>query len=848
MDRGEDVVEHHALGEQDAILEVVAHPRHERDEHVLAERQVAEVRRGAVGDDVARLHAVADVDQRPLVDAGVLVRALELAQPVDVDPRLRGIRLLGGAHDDARRVDLVDDTGPAGGDCRARIARDDLLHAGADERRLRLDQRHRLALHVRAHERPVGVVVLEERDQGRGNRDKLLRRHVDVVDLIGGDEHHVALVAHGDEILGELALGIDAGVGLGDVMAHLLHGGEIDHLVRHLAVLHLAIRALDEAVLVDARERRERVDEADVGAFRRLDRADAAVVRRVHVAHLEAGALARQAARTQRRETPLVRDLGQGVGLVHELRELRGAEELAHRRRRRLGVDQVLRHHGVDLDRAHALLDGALHAQETDAVLVLHQLADRAHAPVAEMVDVVDLALAVAQVDKRLDDRENVLLAQHAHGVGGIELETHVHLDAADGREVVALAVEEQRVEQVGRRLDGRRLAGPHDPVDVHQRFLAVRVLVDGERVPDERTDVDVIDVEDVELLDLLVLELGQELGVELGPGLGIDLARLEVDDVLGDVAPGEVVRGDQHLLQAAFRELARLAGGDLLARLRHDLAAPRVHEVGERRHAANLLGQERHLPAALRFLDGNLLVEGRQDLLVVEAERVEQRRHRQLAAPVDAHIDDVLGVELEVEPRAAVGDDAGGEKELARGMRAAAVVIEEDARRAVHLRDDDALGAVDHERAVRRHERHVAHVDVLLLHVLDRLRAGLLVDVEHDETQLDLERRRVGHVALHALVDVVLRPLELVAHELERRAARKVRDREHRLEYRLQPVIVGTPAGGLLDHQEVVVGALLHLDQVRHLRDLADRPELLANTLAAVVRLAHVRSSIHPR
>jgi len=40
----------------------------------------------------------------------------------------------------------------------------------------------------------------------------------------------------------------------------------------------------------------------------------------------------------------------------------------------------------------HALLDRALHAQQADAILVLHQLADRAHAAVAEVVDVVDLA------------------------------------------------------------------------------------------------------------------------------------------------------------------------------------------------------------------------------------------------------------------------------------------------------------------------------------------------------------------------------------------------------------------------------------------------------------------------
>ena len=298
------------------------------------------------------LHVIAHRHQRPLVDAGVLVGALELAQTVDVDARLGRIGLLGGADDDTGGVHLIDDAGAARGDGGAGVARHHLLHAGADQRRLGLDERHGLALHVGAHQRAVGVVVLEERDERRGHRHQLLGRHVDVVDLVGRHEQHVALIAAGDEIAGQLALGVDLGVGLGDVVAHLLHGREVDHLVGHLALLDLAVGALDEAVLVDAREGRERVDEADVGAFRRLDRADAAVVRRMHVAHLEARALAREAARAQRREPPLVRDLGQRVGLVHELGELRGAEELAHGRRRRLGVDQILRHHRVDVDRA----------------------------------------------------------------------------------------------------------------------------------------------------------------------------------------------------------------------------------------------------------------------------------------------------------------------------------------------------------------------------------------------------------------------------------------------------------------------------------------------------------------
>jgi hypothetical protein len=61
VDRGEDVVRDDPLREQDRVLEVVAVPRHERDEHVAAERQLAELRGGAVGDDVTLgLHHVAD--------------------------------------------------------------------------------------------------------------------------------------------------------------------------------------------------------------------------------------------------------------------------------------------------------------------------------------------------------------------------------------------------------------------------------------------------------------------------------------------------------------------------------------------------------------------------------------------------------------------------------------------------------------------------------------------------------------------------------------------------------------------------------------------------------------------
>ena len=94
------------------------------------------------------------------------------------------------------------------------------------------------------------------------------------------------------------------------------------HVLDHTAINHLAIRRLDEAELVDARKARKRRDESNVRTFRRLNRTDATVVRRVHVSDLEACTLARESARPQSRKAALVRNLRERIGLIHELREL----------------------------------------------------------------------------------------------------------------------------------------------------------------------------------------------------------------------------------------------------------------------------------------------------------------------------------------------------------------------------------------------------------------------------------------------------------------------------------------------------------------------------------------------
>ena len=171
---------------------------------------------------------------------------------------------------------------------------------------------------------------------------------------------------------------------------------------------------------------------------------------------------------------------------------------------------------------------------------------------------------------------------------------------------------------------------------------------------------------------------------------------------------------------------------------------------------------------AELQPVDG---VEVPDDLVgAAQAEGAQEDGGEELPLAIDPDVQEVLGVVLELDPRAAVRDDLRDVERLVFG-------VEERARRAVELRHDDALGAVDDERAVVRHQRDVAVIDFLLLDVADGLDAGLRVLVPDHEPDRDLERHGVGHAAFLAFVDVVLQlQADGVAADVTDVAARLVR------------------------------------------------------------------------
>ena len=357
------------------------------------------------------------------------------------------------------------------------------------------------------------------------------------------------------QLFGERALRIEFGVGLRDDELAFLDRRQVVNLVGDLAVLDLAVRRLQEAVVVGARVHGQRVDQADVRAFRGLDRADATIVRRVHVAHLEAGTLASQAAGAQGRYAALVRNLGQRVVLVHELRQLAGAEKLLDCSSHRLGVDHFLRHQAFGLGQRQPLLDRALDAHQADAEGILGHLADAADAPVAQMVDVVDRAAAVADVDQYLEHVDHVFPAQRAgaFALARPAADPAVELHPADGGQVVAFRIEEQVLEQVLGRVLGRRLTRAHHAVDLHQRFEAGGRRVDTQRTGNVRTLIQVIHVQRLDVFDTLLDQQLDLLGREFVVCGRQQFAGLLVDHVVREDLALEIFGGTTSVSTPAF-------------------------------------------------------------------------------------------------------------------------------------------------------------------------------------------------------------------------------------------------------------------------------------------------------
>ena len=193
-------------------------------------------------------------------------------------------------------------------------------------------------------------------------------------------------------------------------------------------------------------------------------------------------------------------------------------------------------------------------------------------------------------------------------------------------------------------------------------------------------------------------------------------------------------------------------------------------------------------------------------------AEGAEEDRGQDPLLAVDLGVDQLLLlVDLELQPGAAVGDDAGGVDAL--------LVGEDDAGGAVDLADHHALGAVDDEGALVRHDGDVPHVDLFLPD---------LARVQEDEIDLRLQGDGVGEPLLLALLLAELDVL-LVQGEpavLQEHVAVGALDGERGLEDLLQALLQrGLALQQGLPLEESLVGGELDVDEIRDLHDILVAP-----------------------
>ena len=203
-------------------------------------------------------------------------------------------------------------------------------------------------------------------------------------------------------------------------------------------------------------------------------------------------------------------------------------------------------------------------------------------------------------------------------------------------------------------------------------------------------------------------------------------------------------------------------------------------------------------------------------------AERTDEIGHRHFARPVDAHGHNVVRIRLELDPRAAVRNRRGIVELLARRVDLDAVV---GAGRANELADDDALRAVDDECARIRHEREIAHEHFLFLDL-----ARLAVHEAHIHAQW----RGIGHIALLALVEIILRFAERKGLKGKDEISREILNRRDIAENLCEPHL-----------KKPLIAPALDVEEMRHLHDFLNTRVAIPRATADRHRIEHERC--HP-
>ena len=443
-----------------------------------------------VGDHRAFADSLAHMDHGTLVDAGPVVRAHKLQQIVDIDPFF-GIRLhpftvfrcfavfrhnhLSSGHRGYLARSFTDNHGVG-------IFGHLRFHPCSHHGGFRNEQRYPLALHVRAHQGSVRIIMFQERNERGRHRNQLLRRYIHVMNFVRFNLEKLAAITNGDSWRSKLAMTIHRRVRLRHNEIFLLIRREEIQFIGDFSRFHLAIRGLNESEFIDPTKGRQAGDQADVRAFWRFDRADPSVMGRMHVADFESCAFPTQTPGSKGGQTTFVRHFAQGIRLIHQLRELTPTKEVTNHRRQSLRVDQFLRSHsfGIDVKQRHPLFHQSLRSAQACPALIGEKLSHRPYATTAQMINVIRRPLAQAKVDQITGGGHHIFPGQNAGQQIGLQAKLLIQLVPTHATDVITLRIEEKTLQQRLRVRHRGGIAGAQTPINFFEGGFGIlgRILL----------------------------------------------------------------------------------------------------------------------------------------------------------------------------------------------------------------------------------------------------------------------------------------------------------------------------------------------------------------------------------
>ena len=724
MNGGVQVILAETFGDQNGVFMVVPFPGYESYEYIVAESQLAAIGRHAVCQCVSRFYAVALGYDRVLVDAGGLVGTHEFDDVV-------GVKLaIVCADNDLTASDSFDSAGMFRQDADTGVLTSDPFHAGADERCFRTQERYSLTLHVRTHQSSVRIIVFKEWNEGRTDGYDLLRGYVHQHDFVWFRFEYVRATAARYVLMNEVTFRIERFARLRDDLVFFNVCSHIFALVSDGVCLFVdqAVRCLDEAILIDDPVVGQGRNQTDVRTFRGFYRAHTSIMGVMYVADFEPRTFTGKTARSQSGKTTLMRELCQRVRLVHELGQLGAAEEFLDSSYDWADIDERLYTHLILVLGSHSLANHPFHTGETDTELVLQELTDAADATIAQMVDVITLAIALHHVQEIVNAGDDIADLQRAVIVFAVAGRAD-HLD----RGAIIL---------LGHDFDliiGREYTAFFDPCD--------RFFIDGSVAFDDH------------------------------------FTRFHIDDRAFGLVTEETVLPSQLLIQFVTADLREI----ITARIKEEIMEQRRTTIfGSRFTRAELvidLDQSglfvRGAVFFQRLFDMDIMIEKLQDLFIGRvAQRTDEDSDRHLTVTIDTDGDGAGRIRFQFDPRTAVRDQLRGINLLVESISFTLVVY---ARGTNQLGYDDTLGAIDDECTRVRHDREIPHEQIVLFQL-----AGFLVF----QTRLHVQWSGVVHILRLALFDIVLALAEIEIAKVQRPFLSAVLDRRNICENILQPFL----------------------------------------------------------